>query len=164
MKLRGNVEANEAPYDADELVETRTSNSIIRHCSGILQHLAPSDAEISPTVPPLHDSGMTAVDLQELIVALRNGYSTTKPEFSESNNTIDKRWSVNHSTLMKYNPSALESELAPIFQAITSGSRIMERAILQDGYDDLDRTSAAATSYPLVIIKDLASTIVNLVL
>ena len=164
MKLRGNVEANEAPYDADELVETRTSNSIIRHCSGILQHLAPSDAEISPTVPPLHDSGMTAVDLQELIVALRNGYSTTKPEFSESNNTIDKRWSVNHSTLMKYNPSALESELAPIFQAITSGSRKMECAILQYIHDGLFHTAAIATNALLVITKYLANTIVNLVL
>ena len=30
VHLRGNVEANEAPYDADELIEPRTAASIIR--------------------------------------------------------------------------------------------------------------------------------------
>ena len=65
---------------------------------------------------------------------------------------------------MKYTLSASESEFSPIFHAITSVSINMERAILQSGYDDISCTYAAATNSPLVITKDLASTIVNLVL
>ena len=149
---------------ADALVEPRTSASLIRHCTGILQHMAPSDLVIAPSSPAPRDGGMTEADLQALIVALSSGHITTAPAASEYTNTIDNRWSVNHATLMKYTLSASESELAPIFQAIADISKKMERAILQDGYDDLYCTAATATNAPLFITKELSNTIVNLVL
>ena len=163
MQPRGNVEANEAPYDADDLVEPHKAASLFRHITGILQNMAPSDAEIAPSAPAPHAGGMTAAELQSLIVLLRSRHITTTPGDSESTNTIGKCWSVNHSTLMKYTLLTSESKLAPIFQDTTSGSRKMERTILQSGYDGLACTAAVSTNFPLVITKDLTNIIVNLV-
>ena len=58
---------------------------------------------------------MRESDLQALIVEFRSGHINTAPVASEYTNTIGKRWSVNHCTLMKYTISVSESELAPIF-------------------------------------------------
>ena len=126
--------------------------------------MAPSDAAIEASAPAPYSGGMMAADLQSIIVALRSDHITTTIADSESTNTIGKCSSVSHSTLMNYTLSALESELAPIFQAITSGSRKMECAILQYIHDGLFHTAAIATNALLVITKYLANTIVNLVL
>ena len=101
-QLRGNVKSNESPYDADELVEPRTDVSLIRHRTGILQHMEPPDAKIAPPAPAPNDVGLMDSDLQELIVSLSSGHITTAPSASEFAHTIGKRWSVNHSALMKY--------------------------------------------------------------
>ena len=164
MHPKGNVKANEAPYNPDELFDPRTDASLNRHLTGILQNMAPYDAAISTSAQSPHAGGMTAGDLQSLIVASVSGHITTALAASESTNTIGKCWSVNHSTFMKYTLSASESELAPIFQAITSGSRKTERAIILYVYDGLSCTAAVSTNAPLVITKELTNIIVNLVL
>ena len=59
VQIGGNVEANEAPYDSDELVEPRTAANIIRRLTIILQHMAPLYVAIAPPEPTPHSGGMT---------------------------------------------------------------------------------------------------------
>ena len=125
VQIRGNYESNKASYEADELVGPCTASSLVRHCTGNIQHMAPSDAEMAPSSPAPYAGEMTAEDWQALILSFISGLITTIPADSESTNTIGNRWSFKPSMLMKYTLSASEIELAPIFQAIASVSKMM---------------------------------------
>ena len=111
--------------------------------------------------------GLSAADLQALILALRAGHTTTAPVQSGSNalnpTTVDQRWAINLPSLLKFCMVQLVSQLTPVWDALAKGPKKEERTILQSALNDHSRTPGAATTAHLTVTKELLSTVVGLV-
>ena len=169
-QLLGSEPDNLAVYQEGDLTQPNASPSFLRHCAEVLVDLvAPTPGNTVPTGN--HNagspSGLSAADLQALIQALRSGHAAPAPtatsRASGSSTTIDKRWSVNLDSLLKYCMVQDVSQLTPVWAALAKGPKKEERTILQAALDDHARAPGAATSAQLTVTKELLSIVVGLV-
>ena len=107
---------------------------------------------------------MDAAQFQAFIAALRMGHTNPAPASgsTSSANTVQERWSINLSSLLKLTQVSDVTQLPPVWSAIAKGPRKDERNILQAALDDRSRTKGAATNVKLTVSKELLSTVVNL--
>lgn len=110
--------------------------------------------------------GLSAADLQALIQALRGGHTAPAPAAGTSTanpTTVDKRWSINLSSLLKLCMVADINQLTPVWKSLARGPKKEECNILQAALHDHARTPGANTSAMLTVTKKLTSTVVGLV-
>ena len=107
---------------------------------------------------------MDAAQFQAFITALRVGHTKPAPASgaTSSTNTIEKRWSINLSSLLKLTQVSDVAHLPPIWGVIAKGPRKDERNILQVALDGRSCTKGAAMNAKLTVSKELLSTVVNL--
>ena len=170
-QLLGASASNDALYTIHDLLQPRATSDFLRHRAQVLSHL--STASTTPGRssggapaggPPGGAFGMDASQFQAFIAALRTGHTTPAPTAgnSSSSNTVEKRWSINLSSLLKLTQTSDVKQLPPVWGAIAKGPRKDERNILQAALDDRSRTKGAATNAKLTVSKELLSTVVNL--
>ena len=173
VQLVGPDEANEVILDEGDLTFPRPSPSLLRHRNQVLRHLLTPEQIPAPVIPmgipaPAGGAGgISAADLQALIVAFRGGHAAPAPAPgttpTSTEDYIRKKWRVNLPSLLKFNLVADEGQLPPVYGAIARGTRKEETTVLQAAYDDYSRTTAASTTAPFTFTKEFTSTIVNLV-
>ena len=160
VQMLGMVALNAAMFDTDsELVPPRASPLLMRHRGKVLSHLiSPASAGVASGVAT---APITTANFQDIIDAMRLSQVVppTAPSASTTSTRIEKRWSVNLNTLLLFNLANQVSDLPPIYGAIADGTRKQERATLQAGYNDIARSPGAVTRAPLVITKELATTL-----
>jgi len=160
VQLLGNSVSNTHPFVG--LTQTFTSESLIRHRNAALSHMTTMVALSAPHAPaPMQ--GMSAIDFQALIAALRHGQipqALAAP--GTAGTTVKKRWSVNLQTLLKLTHCTSAMELAPVWSVIAKGPKKEERNIIQAAFDDLARNPGASTTASLTVTKELHNTVVNL--
>jgi hypothetical protein len=128
---------------------------MICHHTNLLRYLSPSPADVSQYLA-VSAGGIDADDLRKLIVeALGPGHAAPSPApTATSSSPIEKRWSVNLDSLLKYNGvSDVSQPLAPISMVLGQGPRKEERQILQAAIDNQARSVGASTSATLVVTK-----------
>ena len=165
----GAVEDNDAIFSHEDLLQPRVTADFLRHRTAVLSHLSPATGNTggnaAGTTNPAGGGpfGMNAAQFQSFVEAMRGGHGTPAPAAAApSGNTVDKRWSVNMPTLLKFTQVADVSLLPPIWSSIAKGPRKEERNILQSALDDHTNSSGAATRAKLTVTKELLSTVVNL--
>ena len=166
--LRGAVLSNDAAFGHTDLLQPRVNAEFLRHHFSILSHLvvnapnAPSGGSTSSTGP----FGMSPQQFQEFVAAMRSGHTAPAPAAPGTSNasvgTVDKRWSVNLTTLLKLTQVTDVNSLPPVWSSLAKGPRKEERNILQAALDDHAYTPTAATNAKLTVTKELLSTVVNL--
>ena len=169
VQMLGLAAENVALYDSDrELSQPRPSASLSRHRNQVLIHLMQSTpASLSGIVAPA-SGAITTANFQDLIDAMRNNQSSSMVPApiavaGTTESRIEKRWSVNLNTLLLFNLANKASDLPAIYGSIADGTRKQEKATLQAGYNDLARSPGAATTAPLVITKELTSTLLEMI-
>ena len=116
---------------------------------------------------PMAASPASFPDMTALIQALRASTvnaplaplqvaPTTPEEF------VEKRWLVNQPSLLKLNLVSRASQLPPLWAALARGPRKEERNILQSAYEEYARSEASLTTSPLIIPKELCTSIMSL--
>ena len=171
-QLLGTTAANDALYTEQELLQPRATTEFLRHRGTVLSHLsahisAGAQGGTGGTTPGGHPEGafgMDAAQFQAFIAALRTGHTNLAPVAgsASTSNTVEKRWSINLSSLLKLTQVSDVKHLPPVWGALAKGPRKEERNILQAALDDHSRTHGAATNAKLTVSKELLSTVVNL--
>ena len=169
-QLLGGDPDNHAVYQEGDLTQPNVSPAFLRHRAEVLTDISASASGATApadTGAPGGGSGLSAADLQALIVALRSGHTApapaATPSATPSTTTVDKRWAVNLSSLLKYCMVQGVGQLTPVWSALAKGPKKEERTILQAALDDHARTPGAATSARLTVTKELLGTVVGLV-
>ena len=158
-QLLGGDSSNAAAFR--ELSQPNSNAALVRHRQTVLNHLSPVPSGAAPTVSG-DVSGLSAVDFRSLVEALRISNSSAASVPKSGLNTPEKRWGLNLDTLLKYCHVSKSEYLAPIWFALAKGPRKEERSIIQSALGEIARSTTAATSVPLLVTKELHSTIVNL--
>ena len=138
----------------------------MRHRGKVLSHLiSPASTGVTSGVATASGNTITTANFQDIIDAMRLSQVVppTAPSASTTSTRIEKRRSVNLNTLLLFNLANQVSDLPPIYGAIADGTRKQERATLQAGYNDIARSPGAVTRAPLVITKELATTLLELI-
>ena len=166
-QLHGTGDANAAIFDeVIELRQPRATPEFLRHRNTVLGHMnvACPNAGTAPATQTTGGTGggTSAADLQTLMEALRAGHTAPAPAAASATGTIEKRWSVNLPTLLKFCHVNTVQELNPMWAALTRGPRKEERTILGAALNDHVASAQAATSVQFPVTKELFSTIVNL--
>ena len=164
FQLLVNVPLNTELVYGYDLVQPQIDARLLRNRLSVLKHMAPSSATSPHPTSPVSIQGMSSVYLTALIKAIFNGHTAPSPSPSSlAVPSVKNICSVNIYTLLNCSQSASINDLAPIWQDISKGPRKEERAILQAALDDHDITPGSSTSAPLLVFKELLSTVVNLV-
>ena len=165
----GAVEDNTAIFSHEDLLQPRVTADFVRHRTAVLSHLSSAagnsggNSTGSTSQASGGPFGMNATQFQIFVEAMRGGHGAPAPAASvPSGSTVDKRWSVNMPTLLKFTQVADVGLLPPIWSSIAKGPRKEERNILQAALDDHTNSSGAATRAKLTVTKELLSTVVNL--
>ena len=168
IQLLGHEATNTAfyPSESDELHQPRNSRSFLHHRNSVVRYLIPAVATntMAPAVANT-GSGLSASDLQAIIVALRSGHTAPAPAASPASpsDAIAKRWSVNLDSLLLFTLSNTTADLEPIYGSIAEAGRKLEKATIQAGYNNIARSHRATTSAPLAVTKELATTITEVI-
>ena len=123
-QLLGTATSNDALYTNQDLLQPQATTKFLRHRANVLSHLsAPASAEThggtSGTTtggPPGGTFGMDTAQFQAFIAALRMGHTSTSPASgtTSTSNTVEKRWSINLSSLLKLMQVGDVAHLPPI--------------------------------------------------
>ena len=168
IQLLGHEASNTAfyPSESDELHQPRNSRAFLHHRNNVVRYLIPT-VSTNTTAPAVANtgSGLSASDLQAIIVALRSGHTAPAPAVSPASpaDAIGKRWSVNLDSLLLFTLSNTTADLEPIYGAIAEAGRKLEKATIQAGYNNIARSHGAATSAPLAVTKELTTTITEVI-
>ena len=166
--LMGTVDLNTALFNAQDLHQPRVTTEFLRHQASILSHLIGSNGNTGTNSSQSSGQGgafgMNAQQFQEFLNAMRSGHTAPAPTAGTSTgvNTVDRRWSINMDSLLRFTNVVDAQGLPPIWSAIAKGPRKEERNILQAALDNHARSSTAATNAKLTVSKELLSTVVNL--
>ena len=170
-QVMGAVETNTAIFNHEDLLQPRVTADFVRHRTSVLSHLSSTGDNGSgvssgggnpSTGGPF---GMDPQQFQAFVEAMRGGHTAPAPASgtsTTSGSTVDKRWSVNLPTLLKFTQVTDIGLLPPVWSAIAKGPRKEERNILQAALDDHTHSVGAATNAKLTVSKELLSTVVNL--
>ena len=168
-QLLGNDPDNLAAYQEGDLMQPNISPAFLRHRAEVLTDLTASATNASASTNAGSaggNAGLSAADLQALIQALHSGHvapaPAATPGTSMSPNIIDKWWSVNLNSLLKYCMVQDITQLMPVWSALAKGPKKEERTILQSALDNHACSPGAATSARLTVTKELLSTVVGL--
>ena len=167
-QLLGTATANDALYTNRDLLQPQVTSEFLRHRASLLSHLSTSTSGgmggVNSGGQASGAFGMDAAQFQAFIAALCTGHTTPAPaaETTSTTNTVDKRWSINLSSLLKLTQVSDAVHLPPIWSALAKGPRKEERNILQTTLDDRSRSKGAAMNAKLMISKELLRTVVNL--
>jgi len=122
VQLLGNSVSNTHPFVG--LTQTFASASLIRHRNAVLSHMTTTVALGAAHAPAPMQEGMSAIDFQALIAALRQGQITqARAAPGTAGTTVEKHWSVNLQTLLKLTHCTSVMELAPVWSAIAKGPK-----------------------------------------
>ena len=155
-QILGGAPSNAAAFA--DLSQPNANAALVRHRQEIVAHMS------APTVPNVAGtaSGLSAADFRSIVEALKIGNATVSSVPKVGLTTPEKRWGVNLDTLLKYCHVSKSEDLPPVWFALAKGPRKEERSIVQSALDEQSRSATAATSVPLLVTKELHTTIVTL--
>ena len=158
-------------FGHEDLLQPRVTADFVRHHTTVLSHLSSVAGEggVGTQGRTNQASGgpfdMNAQQFQTFVEAMQGGHTAPALASGESTtgrSTVDKCWSVNLPTLLKFTQVPDVGSLPPIWSALAKGPRKEERNILQAALDNHTHSTGTATNAKLTVTKELLSTVVSL--